>query len=415
MEQISEARFGFNLDVEQSKLLSSKEWLVKVDSQKSTPYLFKFHSSKIDLTCMVMITDTKSVWAEALTGNQIARRWRACNKVDPFMPNSAEEDEGEEEWRLSILRNLSEIHTPGGMDNVSFEVVESRSSDFAFEIDCEAFKWTWETCFIGYRSSTEIISKHLVLPLLSVTHTVLSAVKPAGEMLESELEKAIDGVGRAARRSIDTHIKNVISKPRMNTSIRRMTALYNLCDHLRKLSVLLLPQILNRLQHPYLLQMKSLSYRSRPLLEQSNLAKTPPKLASSPSPSLGRSSVPRELHANAPKQNSTDDSATESDDDELGAKATPVAAASASSIPGSPSQHSGFSQSSLPPAKPLKAPPPDSDSSPPRPPTKKKKETVTSSSEDSEERSKRVSKLKSRTASARGGVRQPLKRGGKRF
>ncbi|KAJ3787010.1 hypothetical protein GGU10DRAFT_394251 [Lentinula aff. detonsa] len=404
MEQISEARFRFNLDVEQSKLLASKEWLVKVDSQKSTPYLFKFHSSKIDLTCTVMITDTKSVWAEALTGNQIARRWRACNKVDPFVPNSAEEDEKEEEWRLSILRNLSEIHTPGGMDNVSFEVVESRSSDFAFEIDCEAFKWTWETCFIGYKSSTEIISKHLVLPLLSVTHTVLSVVKPAGEMLESELEKAIDGVGRAARRSIDTHIKNVISKPRMNTSIRRMTALYNLCDHL--------PPISFTNEEP------KLQIATPPRLRAPDHPPFPTKAPSSPSPSLGRSSVPRELYANAPKQNSTDDSATESDDDELGAKVTPVAAASASSIPGSPSQQSGFSQSSRPPAKPttiLKAPPPDSDSSPPRPPTKKKKETVTSSSEDSEERRKRVAKLKSRTASARGGVRQPLKRGGKRF
>ncbi|KAJ3983959.1 hypothetical protein F5890DRAFT_1519963 [Lentinula detonsa] len=415
MEQISE---------EQSKLLSSKEWLVKVDSQKSTPYLFKFHSSKIDLTCMVMITDTKSVWAEALTGNQIARRWRACNKVDPFVPNSAEENEAEEEWRLSILRNLSEIHTPGGMDNVSFEVVESRSSDFAFEIDCEAFKWTWETCFIGYKSSTEIISKHLVLPLLSVTHTVLSVVKPAGEMSESELEKAIDGVGRAARRSIDTHIKNVISKPRMNTSIRRMTALYNLCDHLPPISLtneepklqIATPPRLRAPDHPpFPTKARDVSPS---LMEQSNLAKTPPKLASSPSPSLGRSSVPHELYANAPKQNTTDDSATESDDDELGAKVTPVAAASAPSIPGSPSQHSGFSQSSRPLAKPttiLKAPPPDSDSSPPRPPTKKKKETVTSSSEDSEERRKRVAKLKSRTASARGGVRQPLKRGGKRF
>ncbi|KAJ3727926.1 hypothetical protein C8R42DRAFT_694236 [Lentinula raphanica] len=360
--------------------MCSKEWLVKVDSQQSTPYLFKFHSSKIDMTCMVMITDTKSVWSEVLTSSQVARRWRACNKVDPFMALSAEQEEAEEEWRSSILGNLSEIHTPGGIDNASFEVISTRFSDLAFEIEYEGIRWTWETCFIGYKSSAEVISRHLVLPLLSVTHAAFSVSKPAGEMVDSELEKAIDSVGRAARRSVDTHIKNVISKARIYSSMRRMTALYNLSDHL----------LTNRC---------STSHQN-----------TRPSATSDESSCDFSDS--HESSIIVAKQSSTEESATESDDDEPEAKVTSFAPASTPSI----SQRPGSSQLPVKPATVPKEPSPDSDSSPPRPPTKKKKATVTSSSDDSEEeRRRRVAKLKSGTASARGGVRQPLKRGGRRF
>lgn len=63
-----------------------------------------------------------------ISNSQIARRWRACNKVESFVANTTEEEEAEKEWRLIIIGNLSKIHTPGGMDDASFEVVESRSS-----------------------------------------------------------------------------------------------------------------------------------------------------------------------------------------------------------------------------------------------------------------------------------------------
>ncbi|KAJ3874614.1 hypothetical protein F5051DRAFT_88477 [Lentinula edodes] len=406
MEQLSE---------EQSKLLSSKEWLVKVDSQKSTPYLFKFHSSKIDQSCLLMITDTKSVWTEVISNSQIARRWRACNKVESFVANTTEEEEAEKEWRLIVIENLSKIHTPGGMDDASFEVVESRSSDFSFEIDCEGFRWTWETCFIGYRNSAEIISKHLVLPLISVSHTAFSAGKPVGEMVESELEKAIDAVGRAARRSIDTHVKNAISKPRMNSSIRRMSALFNLVDHLPpisftneeiKLQITYPPRPRVQVRSPSPTKARSVSPG---LMEQPNLAKTPPK---PPSPSF----VLREPSDNPLKHHSAEDSATESDDDEPDndepvPKVIPVAAASTSSIP----PQRDFRHQSSSPARLIPKAPPSSDSSPIRPATKKKKKDTSSSEDSEEERRKRVAKLKSGTAGTRGGVRQPLKRGGKRF
>lgn len=50
--------------------------------------------------------------------------------------------------------------------------------------------------------------------------------------------KAVDKIGRTARRTIDTHIKNVLSKPRVATTMRRMTAMFNFSADLRMLAVM---------------------------------------------------------------------------------------------------------------------------------------------------------------------------------
>ena len=52
------------------------------------------------------------------------------------------------------------------------------------------------------------------------------------------LIKAVDKIGRTARRTIDTHIKNVLSKPRVATTMRRMTAMFNFSADLRMLAVM---------------------------------------------------------------------------------------------------------------------------------------------------------------------------------
>ena len=46
--------------------------------------------------------------------------------------------------------------------------------------------------------------------------------------------QAVDKVGRTARRTMETHIKNAFSKPRVATAVRRMAALLNFVPDLRK-------------------------------------------------------------------------------------------------------------------------------------------------------------------------------------
>lgn len=90
-----------------------------------------------------MFTDTKSVWTEGkfeamsnrvgrvlsssleITSQQIARRWRLCN---PQAPSPFSNLEDEDEWRSSVLELLTKAHTLGGINELSFEVVESHYS-----------------------------------------------------------------------------------------------------------------------------------------------------------------------------------------------------------------------------------------------------------------------------------------------
>lgn len=137
-----------------------------------------------------------------LNSKQFARRWRACN------PQSAvdfAQDEDEEEWRIFNLELLAKAHTLGGVTELSFDCVESNYAvstpvgwkgfnihvvilqDLAIEVECEAFKWRWETCLQGGRFSAEVISRHLVLPLISLNHLAFSSA--VGESSETDLEK----------------------------------------------------------------------------------------------------------------------------------------------------------------------------------------------------------------------------------
>ena len=53
--------------------------------------------------------------------------------------------------------------------------------------------------------------------------------------LSTHFFQAVDRVGRTARRSMDTHIRNIFSQPRACTSIRRLSALFAFSADLRRL------------------------------------------------------------------------------------------------------------------------------------------------------------------------------------
>lgn len=61
--------------------------------------------------------------------------------------------------------------------------------DLSFELECDAFKWRWDTCFLGYKRSAEIISKHLIMPLISVNHLAFTSSDTVSELSEDNLEK----------------------------------------------------------------------------------------------------------------------------------------------------------------------------------------------------------------------------------
>ncbi|TEB34645.1 hypothetical protein FA13DRAFT_1729301 [Coprinellus micaceus] len=405
------------------KDLLSEEWLVKVDNIKSIPYLIKFHHSSMDLSSMVLITDTKSVWAEVLDGKQFARRWRFLNSNSP----APYDDQGDEDaWRESSLELLSNAHTLGAISEMPFEVVDSNFSDFAFELSSSnlGFKWRWETNSVGHKHAAEILSKQLIMPLISLNHIAISSPDALSGMADSELEQAVDKVGRTGRRAPHNHVKNVLSKTRTATMLRRITAVFNLIPNL--------PPIFSIAEKPDL-QPKAVE-QPPPIPEQSNprrsaaAAKSPVKNAlrrtRSPSPSPPKVSTPTPVKSASSKGKApepealVDGSETEDETDEEtnkpAAKASPPNQSSAKTTKGhdtemrSPSPTRTTARSNPPSSKRPSPTVDDSDESAPKPTESQKKQKVASSDGSD-------SDAKPSQPVVRRGARQPVKRGGKRF
>jgi len=342
-----------------------------------------------------------------LSSTQIARRWRDCNRND----GSVFTETGQENvWRTSNLELLSNAHTLGGILDLTFEHVDSRYGDLAFELECDAFKWRWETIFIGYKFSAEILSKHLIMPLVSVNYLAFSSADPVCELSERDLETAVDKVGRTARRTLDTHIKHAISKPRVSTTLQRMTAMLNFVSDL--------PPIIStaeKVEHQVQIQ-------SQVRGPSANIITSRPI---SPHPIPRSPDIPSTMPASNFLPPNHADSATESDNEGGSSILDHTKAKGKAPLhPRSPDlSPKPFVPSPIPsrqisplPVAPLglsaKGPSSDSESSPPRPAKKGKR--VSSSDDDSEEeRKKRVAQIKA--GAAKRGTRQPIKRGGKRF
>ncbi|KAH9928631.1 uncharacterized protein B0H18DRAFT_999770 [Fomitopsis serialis] len=399
-----------------SKLLLNKEWLVKIDSEKSIPYMLKFYSSTVDLCCYILVTDTQM---PGVKSNQLARRWRDCN---PRHAPSFSNDQEEDEWRTATVELLSVAHSIGGIADLTFEV------DFAFELGSDSYKWRWETCAVGPILSAQILSKHLIMPLISLTHLAFSSADPVSELSEADLEKTVDKVGRTARRTIDTHVKHAISRPRAATMLRRMTAMFNFSPDL--------PPILSEAPKPDL-HLPSIRPKSRATSKVPQRLLSPVREPSPPIIPTSRAISPllRDPSANPPIRvaQGVDDSETEPESDSEVAPNEPAQstgrAADEAHTRKLPKSSSPASSNPLTRASPrvsrqnsprgrggpsAAADQSTDDSSPPRPPPSKKTKRVEPSDEDDSEaeRRRRVAQIKS---IPQRGARQPIKRGGKRF
>ncbi|KAI0069581.1 hypothetical protein K474DRAFT_1714102 [Panus rudis PR-1116 ss-1] len=408
------------------QLLLSKEWLVQTDPERSIPYLLKFYASMADLTCFVMITDTKHVWGEVLSSNSFARRWRNCN---PQSPPPFKLDSEEDSWREDILDVLIAAHSIGRFTDLSFEIVQSKNADLAFELGGDGFKWIWETYGLGPKVSADVISKQLIMPLISLNHLAYTSPDPVSEVSEGNLEKAIDKAGRAARRTWDTHVKQAISRPRLVTSMRRMTAVCNFLSEF--------PPILSKVDPPEI-RVPVARQKSPQLASSSSAAR--PTVSNSPGPSS------RILYQPPPEKNeegtkvsklasqaAAHESATATEDEaeeqpppvtskEKGKKSSsPGPHSRQTRTPNSPKRVSAVASRPPSPGPTTARKAPSTDPDPTSEPTsqprarKVKRSRVSSSSSDSDseaERKKRLAQVKAGTKQA---IKQPLKRTARRF
>ncbi|KAH8100090.1 hypothetical protein BXZ70DRAFT_205355 [Cristinia sonorae] len=399
------------------KKLLNQEWLVKIDSDKSTPYLFKFHASTEEASCCLMITDTKNVWGEVLSGNAFARRWRDCN---PSQLTIATDSDKQAEWRKQLLELLVNAHSMGGIADLSFDIVPSPNADIAFELGSDEFKWRWETYTLGPKVSAGVLSQQLIMPLISVSHLAFSSSDPVSELSDANLQMAIDKAGRTGRRAVDTHVKHAISRPRLTTTLRRMSAVFNFLPEL--------PPVVSKtdvpdLKIPELPGNESLPPQLIPVNPVDEIHRGFPDEAKN----KALKEVDDSQHGVENQGSGDSDSATEEEDDE------PPVVNSKASEKGKDrddmeSNPEPMVTSSVPPtADPYRSREPspkvtrtstpadtDSQASSSRPPKKlKRKPAPSSSDDDSDDEPKRPAVIVKRTAQR--GAKQPLKRGGKRF
>ncbi|EAU85498.1 hypothetical protein CC1G_06399 [Coprinopsis cinerea okayama7 len=376
-----------------------------------------------------------------MNSQQFARRWRKYNPSSPGPYPSVEEEDA---WREEGLEWLSNLHTLGGIDQAVFEVVDSHFSDLSLGLDHASFKWRWEANSVGYRSSAEIISKHLVIPLITANSLALSSPESIGEMADSDVEKAVDKSARVARRHADTHVRNALSKPKAATILRRITAMFNFATELPPiLSVAQKPDLEPRLQVEPQVKQPPPSHPSPPPLvareapsskatadiaihgRRMTSESPPPQAARQAVPSPARSDMKGKDRAAVPVGSETEDS-----DDEQGEGSAPVSIPKGQGTPSPPAVNAAVltnqdirmhSPSPPPPSirKQSLSPPPASAAASskesPAPERKSaKKPRVESSSNDSDSDAGSKGRAGSRVP-ARRGAKQPMKRGGKRF
>jgi len=73
-----------------------------------------------------------------------------------------------------------------------------------------------------------VLSKHLILPLLSIAHLAFTSADSVSELSTSDLENAVDKLARTGRRAQDIHVRQTMSRPRVATTLARLTAAFNL-------------------------------------------------------------------------------------------------------------------------------------------------------------------------------------------
>ncbi|EJF64660.1 hypothetical protein DICSQDRAFT_144412 [Dichomitus squalens LYAD-421 SS1] len=373
----------------------------------------------------MFVTDTKNVWGEVLSSNQFARRWREYNpQYSLSFPGEGEE----QAWRTKCLEFLSAAHSLGGLAELSFETTKSNYSDLAFTLGNDSFRWRWEAFAVGPKLSADILSKHLILPLISMAHLAFSSADPLTIISETDLEKTVDKVGRSARRTLDTHVRNALSRPLLATTLQRMSAVFNFVPDLPRIAANSETPDLTPPVPPATSQGPS---ASKPLVRRAPSSSPPlPTNRAGPSNQAkphSQAGGARQVVPTPPPPD--DDSVTEEEPEEedYGAVSGKDEAAvhdrrnssvrNSSPVLSVPSKRATPEQS--PPSKTgasvNHSPQPQSSSPLPAPKTKRVKAAVSSSDEEDseEERRKRLARLKGSVAAR--GPKQPLKRGGRRF
>ncbi|KAF8511502.1 hypothetical protein BU17DRAFT_69647 [Hysterangium stoloniferum] len=325
------------------------------------------------------------------------------------------------------------MHTLKPIQDSLFSIQDSRDADLAIELQDLDHKWRWECYLLGPKTSARVLSRHLIFPLMSVANLAFTSADSVSECSTADLQTLVDKVAKAGRRTEDIHVRQTISRPRVAMTLARLTALFNFSDDVPAIideaeeiedvdiempmntthdvlaskidlppsNRLVNPEFINNATSP---QSEIISHEANPSLHPNVTPASRQKHKRPDNNGAG------EAGAAPPLAMESDGSATEPESADEDTRAVPKfpqdsekeANIEEESVNGSAAGSPHQDES-------------DSSSSPPKPPSKKAKHRRLDS-EDSGSSSNAVpSATRTRAPVRAGGVRQPIRRGGRKF
>ncbi|KAG8700830.1 hypothetical protein FRC09_005731 [Ceratobasidium sp. 395] len=176
----------------QLKQLLPVPWLSLADNEGKKTYLLKFFASPEDVSCYVLITDTRHVWAEVLQGRHISRR---ADQLDPPAPNSLtfnRTEKQERRFRRQLLDQINSAHSLNKLDELEVEVQADGGhlhADLCMKIITPNLTWQWNGFALHPSHAADVIYEHFTTPMITLMAVALATPKPAGDMAPEDIQK----------------------------------------------------------------------------------------------------------------------------------------------------------------------------------------------------------------------------------
>ncbi|KAG8747110.1 hypothetical protein FRC12_014145 [Ceratobasidium sp. 428] len=201
-------------------------WLSVADNEGKKAYLLKFFASPEDVSCYVLITDTRHVWAEVLQGRHISRR---ADQLDPPAPNSLtfnRTEKQERRFRRQLLDQLNSVHSLNKLDELEVEVQADGGhlhADLCMKIITPNLTWQWNGFALHPSHAADVLSKHFINPIVTLLTVALATPQPAGDMTPEDIQKHLDKTGKTARAVQHSQFRALFKKPVVACGIPRIS------------------------------------------------------------------------------------------------------------------------------------------------------------------------------------------------
>ncbi|KIM31886.1 hypothetical protein M408DRAFT_327283 [Serendipita vermifera MAFF 305830] len=203
------------------------EWLPKLHD--GVAYLGKFLVYPDDRSAVFLITDTKNVWSEVVKYQRLIERYSSLNQGNSRGNGTQKSGNGS----LSLeLAEIGEIHQLRHFVDAEIAISPGSQTDLSVSIEYQNKRWNWQLDSVGHRFSSSILSKHLIIPLIVTNGFAFttSSETPLADQKAVDLQKELDHVSKIAKRNPLLNAVQALKRPKLATSLSRVTAMINGVD-----------------------------------------------------------------------------------------------------------------------------------------------------------------------------------------